>query len=132
MIEYHVNTTRNGMPTHVYQTIGSFWNAAEMKLHVNSTCFHASLKSQTGMSSFRLSCERTLRGVIISRVLWKFSSLSYHEPNLLLIARETMRLLVNPKLIPIAIQPKSISLEQIRYYKRSQDIAVTSLYCLLF
>ena len=31
-----------------------------MKLHVNRTCFHAGLKSQTGMSSFRLSCERTL------------------------------------------------------------------------
>ena len=31
-----------------------------MKLHVNRTCFHAGLKSQTGMSLFRLSCERTL------------------------------------------------------------------------
>ena len=31
-----------------------------MKLHVNRTCFHAGLKSQTGVSSFRLSCERTL------------------------------------------------------------------------
>ena len=59
VIEYHVNTTWNEMPTHVHQTIGSFWNAAEMKLHVNRTCFHAGLKSQTGMSSFRLSCERT-------------------------------------------------------------------------
>ena len=39
---------------------GSFWNAAEMKLHVNGICFHAGLKSQTSMSSFRLSCERTL------------------------------------------------------------------------
>ena len=54
VIKYHVNTTRNEMPTHVHQNIGSFWNAAEMKLHVNRTCFHASLKSQTGMSSFRL------------------------------------------------------------------------------
>ena len=42
-----------------------------------------------------------------------------------------MRLLVNHQLIPIAIQPKSISLEQI-CYKRSQGIAVTSLHCLLF
>ena len=32
----------------------------EMKFHVNRTCFHAGLKSQTGVSSFRLSCERTL------------------------------------------------------------------------
>ena len=32
----------------------------EMKFHVNGTCFHDDLKSQTGMSSFRLSCERTL------------------------------------------------------------------------
>ena len=31
-----------------------------MKLHGNRACFHAGLKSQTGMSSFRLSCERTL------------------------------------------------------------------------
>ena len=42
-----------------------------------------------------------------------------------------MRLLVNHQLIPIAIQRKSISLEQI-YYKRSKGIAVTSLHCLLF
>ena len=42
-----------------------------------------------------------------------------------------MRLLVNHQLIPIAIQPKSISPEQI-CYKRSQGIAVTSLHCLLF
>ena len=48
------------MPTRVHQNIGSFWNAAEMKLHVNRTCFYTGLKSQTGMSSFRLSCEHTL------------------------------------------------------------------------
>ena len=42
-----------------------------------------------------------------------------------------MRLLVNHQLIPNAIQPKSISYEQI-CYKRSQGIAVTSLHCLLF
>ena len=42
-----------------------------------------------------------------------------------------MRLLVNHQLIPNAIQPKSISYEQI-FYKRSQGIAVTSLHCLLF
>ena len=44
---------------------------------------------------------------------------------------ETTRLLVNHQLISIAIQPKSVSLEQI-CYKRSQGIAVTSLHCLLF
>ena len=77
--------------------------------------------------------EWKLRGVIISKSFGrgKFSSLSYHKSNLSLIARETMRLLVNHQLIPIAIQPKSISLEQI-CYKRSQGIAVTSLHCLLF
>ena len=32
----------------------------EMKFHVSRTCFRAGLKYQTGMSSFRLSCERTL------------------------------------------------------------------------
>ena len=42
-----------------------------------------------------------------------------------------MRLLVNQQLIPIAIQPKTISLEQI-CYKRSQSVAGTSLHCLLF
>ena len=62
---------------------------------------------------------------------FKFMSLSYHESNLLLIARETMRLLVNHQLISITIHPKSISLEQV-CYKRSQGIAVTSLHCLLF
>ena len=61
LIKYHVNTTQNEMPTHVHQTIGSFWNAGKMKLHVNRTCFYAGLKSQTGMSLFCLSCERTLR-----------------------------------------------------------------------
>ena len=30
----------------VHQNIGSFSNAAEMKLHVNRTCFHAGVKSQ--------------------------------------------------------------------------------------
>ena len=38
----------------VHQNIGSFWNAAETKLHVNRTYFHAGLKSQSGMSSCRL------------------------------------------------------------------------------
>ena len=61
VIKYHVNTTRNEMLTHVHQNIGSFWNAAEMKLHVNRICFHVGLKSQTGMSSFLLSCDRTLK-----------------------------------------------------------------------
>ena len=60
VLKYHLNTTRNEMPTHVHQDIGSFWNAAEMKRHVNRTCFYAGLRSQTGLSSFRLSWERTL------------------------------------------------------------------------
>ena len=38
-----------------------------------------------------------------------------------------MRLLVNHQSIPIAIQSKSISLEQI-CYKRSQGIVLTSLH----
>ena len=42
-----------------------------------------------------------------------------------------MGLLVNHHLIPIAIQPKSISREQI-CYKSSQGIAITSLHFLLF
>ena len=42
-----------------------------------------------------------------------------------------MRLLDNHQLIPIAIQPKRISLEQI-CNQISQGIAVTSLHCLLF
>ena len=61
----------------------------------------------------------------------KFGSLSYHESNLSLIARETMRLLLNHQLIPITMQPKSISLEQI-CSKRSQGIAISSLHCLLY
>ena len=32
VIKYRLNNTRNEMPTHAH--IGSFWNAAEMKLHV--------------------------------------------------------------------------------------------------
>ena len=60
VIKYHVNTNGNGMPAHVHQNIRSFWNAAEMKFHVNRTCFHACLKFQTGISWFCLSCERTL------------------------------------------------------------------------
>ena len=69
VIKYHVNTTRNEMPTRVHQNIGLFWNAAEMKLHVNRTCFHAGLKSQTGTSSFRFSCERTLTRFVLSDIL---------------------------------------------------------------
>ena len=42
-----------------------------------------------------------------------------------------MRLLVNHQLIPIAIQPQSISLEQI-CYKRYPGIVATSLHCFLF
>ena len=42
-----------------------------------------------------------------------------------------MRLMVNHRLVLIAIQSKSISLEQI-CYKRSKGIVVTSLHCGLF
>ena len=63
VIKYHVNTTRNEISTRVHQNIESFWNAAEMKIHGNRTCFHAGLKSQTGMCSFCLSCERTVKPV---------------------------------------------------------------------
>ena len=42
-----------------------------------------------------------------------------------------MRLLVDHQLIPIVIQTKSISIEQI-CYKRFQGIALTSLQCFLF
>ena len=48
------------MAAHVHQIIGSFWNAAEMKRQVNRTCFHAGFTSQSGICSFRLSCELTL------------------------------------------------------------------------
>ena len=65
----------------------------------------------------------------VLRKLWR--PLSYHEWNLSLIARETMRLLVNYQLILIAAQPKRITLEQI-CHKRCEGIAVTSLNCLLF
>ena len=71
VIEYHVNATRNEMPTHVHQIIGSFWNVAEMKLHVNRTCFHPGLKPQLGMTSFRLSCERNQRNCV---TIWRQKS----------------------------------------------------------
>ena len=46
-----------------------FWNAAnKMKLHVNRTCFHAGLKSQTGMSSFHPLCERILSLLVFPSV----------------------------------------------------------------
>ena len=60
--------TWNEMPTHVHQNIGSLWNATEMKIHVNRTCFHAGLKSQTSMSSCCFSCERTLTFAVLSHV----------------------------------------------------------------
>ena len=70
MTRYYVNTTQNEMPTRAHQNIGLFWNAAEMKRHVNRTCFHTGLKSHTDSSAFRLSREhalcfnRTFRNVI--------------------------------------------------------------------
>ena len=39
-----------------------------MKLHVNRTCFHAGLKSQTGMSSFHPLCERILSLLVFPSV----------------------------------------------------------------
>ena len=35
VIEYHVNTFRNEMPTHVHQSTGSFWNANETACEQN-------------------------------------------------------------------------------------------------
>ena len=35
LIKYHVNTTRNEIPTHVHQNIELFWNVAELKPNVN-------------------------------------------------------------------------------------------------
>ena len=69
VIKYYVNATQNRMPTHVHENFGSFWNTAEMNLHVNRTFLHAGVKSQTGMCSFRLSCERTLRITSLKRPL---------------------------------------------------------------
>ena len=71
-MKYHVNTTRNERPTHVYQNIGSFWNAAEMEIHVNRTCFHAGLKSQTSMSSFHLSCELNLNNKLVTKKVLQY------------------------------------------------------------
>ena len=88
-------------------------------------------------SNFFLICKLVLviawfrAKLTINLTRGKFSSLSYHESNLSLIALETIRLLINHRLIPVAMQSKSISLEQI-CYKRSQGIVVTSLHCLLF
>ena len=48
------------MPAHSIKISGRF----EMQLHVNRACFHAGLKSQTGMGSRRLSRERTLRDIL--------------------------------------------------------------------
>ena len=44
VIKYHVNTTRNEMPKHFHQNIGSFWYAAEMERHLKRICFHAGLE----------------------------------------------------------------------------------------
>ena len=48
------------MPAYSIKISGCF----EMQLHVNRACFHAGLKSQTGMGSRRLSRERTLRDIL--------------------------------------------------------------------
>ena len=54
--------------------------------------------------------EWQLRGVSFGR--GKFSSLKHHKPNLLLIAQQTMRLLVNRQLILIAIVLKASHLKK--------------------
>ena len=59
-----------------------------MKLHVNKTCFHAGLKSQTGMSSFRLSCERTLSNERAHYVYDKLSKMVARSKILLLFVRK--------------------------------------------
>ena len=57
-----IYATRNEMPTHVHQNIELFRNAAEMKLHVNRTCFHAGLKSLNRYEFISpLMWERTLK-----------------------------------------------------------------------
>ena len=81
-IKYHVNTTRNEMPTYVHQNVGSLGNATEMKLHVNRACFQAGLKSQTGMSWFRLSFERTL--IIVSYFIFGSSQQRFSIKNVVL------------------------------------------------
>ena len=57
--------------------------------------------------------------------IYIFCSLSYHESNLSLIARETMPLLVNRQLVPVAIQLKSISLEKMVLPYRSNSATQT-------
>ena len=49
--------------------------------------------------------------------LWRIKTylLTYHDSNLSLTARKTRQLLFDHQLTPFAIQPKSISLEQICY-----------------
>ena len=64
VIKYYVNTARNEMPTHVHRNTGSLWNAAKIKYHVNRTCVQAG----SGMSSFRLSCGRTVRRIFMRRL----------------------------------------------------------------
>ena len=41
VIQYHVNTTWNEMPTHVHQNVGPFWNAVKMKLMWTELVFTA-------------------------------------------------------------------------------------------
>ena len=60
----------NETPKHVHQNIGSFWNGAEIKRHMNRTCFHAGLKSNTSLSSFRLFCNHTQAG----ECWWQYSN----------------------------------------------------------
>ena len=59
-----------------------------MKLHVNGIFFHVGLKSQTGMSSFRLSCERTLSNERAHYVYDKLSKMVARSKILLLFVRK--------------------------------------------
>ena len=68
MIKYHADTTWNGTATHAHINIKWFWDAAEMKHHVNRTCFHAGLKSQTGQGCFVLKINR--RGNTTAWNIW--------------------------------------------------------------
>ena len=75
--------------------------------------------------------EWSLRGVIISQVLWTRKIQLLKLPQVKFIVNSTRNHAITGQLIPFAIQPKSIPLEQI-YYKKSQGITASPLHCLLF
>ena len=75
--------------------------------------------------------EWSLRGVIISQVLWTRKIQLLKLPQVKFIVNSTRNHAITGQLIPFAIQPKSIPLEQI-YYKKSQGITASPLHCLPF